>query len=302
MSDFKISKSDFKLLSQIVMMKETTLVKGLTKILQNYFPIQNVIATDDFIYALGDEPIGLVAHLDTVHRETVQDIFHDSNKKVIWSPQGIGGDDRAGVFAILKILEQGYRPSVIFCTKEETGGIGATEFVKMFIKPLVKTNFLIELDRRGEEDSVFYDLDNEKFEDYINTFGFKTNWGTFSDISVIAPVWQIPAVNLSIGYFNEHSFSEYIHYPSLFKTIERVTKILDYEYIEDHIFEYIENPYSYYWKQMNVTAGTGECKCDYCDKIFPKEEIFGIAEGDATLHLCVDCLQLLFSNNKEITS
>ena len=46
----------------------------------------------------------------------------------MWCPDGIGGDDRCGVFNILDILSQGYLPHVIFSWNEEIGGVGATKF------------------------------------------------------------------------------------------------------------------------------------------------------------------------------
>ena len=49
----------------------------------------------DFIFAEGDIPVCVVAHLDTVHAETPKVFLEEEDK--ISSPQGIGGDDRCGV-------------------------------------------------------------------------------------------------------------------------------------------------------------------------------------------------------------
>jgi hypothetical protein len=68
---------------------------------------------------------------------------------------------------------------------------------------------MIELDRQGRDDAVFYDCDNPEFEEYITKFDFVSDWGTYSDISTIAPSWECAAVNLSIGYFDEHSYAEH---------------------------------------------------------------------------------------------
>ena len=199
---------EYKLIQQIFTMSEESLLRTLPKVLRKFYKKENVRYSEHFIYAQGLIPITLVAHLDTVHKRLPQPLFHDPKEKVLFSPNGLGADDRAGVFAILSLLEKGFLPSIIFCSQEERGGIGAAAFAKKFPKPATPTNFLIELDRQGQNDSVYYDLNNPKFEEYINQYGFHTEFGTFSDISIIAPAWKLPAVNLSVGYFNEHTLGE----------------------------------------------------------------------------------------------
>ena len=195
---------------------------------------------DGFLYAQGDIPVCLVAHLDTVHRRLPSVIYHDPEQKILWAKEGIGGDDRCGVYAILKILEEGLRPHVIFTFDEEKGGIGASVAADM-IKP--KLNFMIEIDRRGENDCVFYSCDNDDFQNFVEGFGFKHNWGSFSDISYLAPAWGCAAVNLSAGYEDEHTDVETINYEWLFTNIGRIKKMLLPENAEQ-AFDYVEKPYS----------------------------------------------------------
>ena len=279
-------------------MTETSLVKSLPKVLDAYYEKKDIIATNDFIYVKGDIPIALVAHLDTVHRQVVRVLYHDEKKGVLWSPQGLGADDRAGVFAILKILEAGYRPSVIFCTQEESGGTGAREFIKKFNRPAVKTNFLIELDRRGINDSVYYDFDNPLFEEYINNYGFVTDWGSFTDISIISPHWRLPAVNLSTGYLNEHTLSETLHYCSLYQTIEKVKRILDAEMTVDHIFEYKEINYDndFFFRRFGSFWGNSNnsgsmLACDLCGFTYSKSAMTPVVEHNCTFNICPDCVR-----------
>lgn len=178
-----------------------------------------------FIYCKGELPVLLVAHLDTVHRQKPTDIFYDQEQDVMWSPQGIGGDDRCGIFAILNLLEKGFRPHVLFTTDEEIGGVGAEAFVKAKI-PLKGVKYLVELDRRGEKDMVFYDCGNQDFKDYVETFGFEENYGSFSDISTLSPEYDIASVNLSIGYYSEHHIEEYIKLRHMVNTIDKVAQML----------------------------------------------------------------------------
>ena len=116
------------------------------------------------------------------------------------------------------------------------GGVGAISLITKYPTPPTELNFLIELDRQGRDEAVYYDCLNEQFEGFINKFGFYTAIGIFSDISFIAPKWNLAAVNLSIGYFNEHSSCEFLCYGYMEETIEKVSRILE-EY-GDKKFDY----------------------------------------------------------------
>lgn len=46
-----------------------------------------------YLYAEGTIPVLLVAHMDTVHRQPVEQVCYSADGAVAMSPQGIGGDD-----------------------------------------------------------------------------------------------------------------------------------------------------------------------------------------------------------------
>lgn len=190
-----------------------------------------------FIYTKGSLPVMLVAHLDTVHKETIKTICYSKDGTIVMSPEGIGGDDRAGVYMILQIIKK-HRCHLLFCEDEETGGIGAQEFVVSDIQPEI--NYIVELDRRGSHDAVFYDCDNPDFTKYVTGFGFKEDMGSFSDISIIAPVLKVAAVNISAGYYCEHSRHEYVDRLVMEKNIELVGQMVS---TPSEKFEYIEAVY-----------------------------------------------------------
>ena len=176
-----------------------------------------------FLYAEGSTPVLLVAHLDTVHRALPETICYSADGTVMMSPQGIGGDDRAGVYMILRLI-QSCHCHVLFCEDEETGGHGARAFTKSGIKPDV--NYIVELDRMGSNDAVFYQCRNRQFERHINSFGFQTAFGSFSDISILAPHLNLAAVNLSTGYYHAHQPGEYVRLDKVEELIGRVEKLL----------------------------------------------------------------------------
>ena len=161
-----------------------------------------------YLYAEGTIPVLLVAHMDTVHRQPVEQVCYSADGAVAMSPQGIGGDDRCGVWIILQILRTA-NCHVLFCEDEEVGCVGAKKFTRGSLRPQV--NYIVELDRRGSNDAVFYRCDNPEFEDFVSSFGFETANGSCSDISYIAPYLETAAVNISCGYYCEHQRHEYIH-------------------------------------------------------------------------------------------
>ena len=278
-----LSDGNLKLFEQIVKMSEVSLLKTMNTYLKRFY--NKVTYTKDYVYAIGDIPITLVAHVDTAFKERPEDIFYDRVKNVLWSPQGLGADDRAGVFAIINIVKSGLRPHIIFTTGEEMGGLGAQVLTYREPKPFAEMKYIIQLDRRGENDCIFYECDNVKFIEYIKSFGFNEEYGSFSDISELCPTWKIAGVNLSIGYINEHSLIEILYIDYFLSTVEKVKKMLkDVNNINS--FEYIPALYS-----LSSLNPTSLYKCKNCGKIFTEYELFSVKGIDSkNVYYCPDCI------------
>lgn len=204
----------------------------LFKRLCNRFKGKTLVSKGNFVLVKGVAPVMLVSHLDTVHEEPVRDICTTADGNILMSPQGIGGDDRCGCYALIKAYNAvQVKPWLLFTCEEEVGGVGAQAFADCFAQRKLPAELdalkcLVEIDRRGADDAVFYDCYNPAFEEYIEEKGFKTAFGSFSDISVIAPELSIAAVNLSAGYYNAHRLNEYIVRSELEHTIECVVEIV----------------------------------------------------------------------------
>lgn len=242
-----VQEHTIELMKYLLKSKENELFNELHEMLNNNFDYE-VIKSNNFLYAKGDIPVGLIAHVDTVYEKPPTIILHDPELNAMWSPMGLGADDRAGIFAILKILENGYRPTVIITKGEEEYGVGAREMLAVMPNCPDNLNFLIQLDRQGFDEAAFYGCDNSLFTKYIAGFQFEPVKGTFTDISFIAPQWGIAAVNLSVGYINEHSDIEHWFYDACYDTIDKVELILDdVENNELGKFQYIPRKERGYW-------------------------------------------------------
>ena len=232
--------------------------KQLFKKLCKNYKGKILFSKGNFILVRGEAPIMLVAHLDTVHEKPVRDICKTEDKNILMSPQGIGGDDRCGVFTLVKVYSLAkIKPWLLFCCDEEVGGLGAKKFClahkqKQLPKELDQLKCIVEIDRKGKHDAVYYHCANSDFEAYITTKGFKTAQGSFSDISLIAPELGIAAVNLSSGYHHAHTLHEYINRSELESTIEKVHEIItDATNPAFSKFEYVESCVNPYLPQNN---------------------------------------------------
>ena len=294
--------------------------KELKEYLRNYFTLigREVICEKGFLYIKGDIPVLLTAHLDTVHEESVKDFYEyidENGNHILSSPQGIGGDDRCGVYAILGITAK-RNVSILFCEDEEIGGAGALEFCESkYIDDLSKMKFLIELDRKGEDEAVFYECENKEFTDFIlNETGFKKEYGSFSDISFLAPYSKIAAVNLSVGYYNAHTSREEVHVEKMLHSIDVIIDLIDASEKISEPFEYIESEYVYGYGYVTSPRYDSYDYYDaydnhavYIEIIYPKEIIFEDGYSDweevsAVYHGCSieDCFGQFFIDHPNI--
>lgn len=210
------------------------------------------IVDDNFIFAQGTEPYLLCAHYDTVLSKPPK--YVANRKGILSAKHGLGADDRAGIFAVLQLIKT-HHCSCLFTGGEERGGIGAGAFVKSGI-PL-DVNYIIELDRRGTNDAVYYQCDNPDFEEFISSFGWVTAYGSYTDICELAPHLGVAAVNLSIGYSNEHHENETLDINVMNRNINRVSEMLSGEKFkwieEEHFSSYRSSSYLDYFSDVLIT-------------------------------------------------
>lgn len=271
---------DLQLLEALLKCKDQDILLDVIEtFLSTHYDTESVIVTKDYAYASGTIPVMLVAHLDTVFPEPPKKLFKIQGQNVICGSNGLGADDRAGVFMILEIIKRGLRPSVLFTTDEESGALGADAFIVDFHEPIEELKYIIQLDRRGENDCVFYDCQNKKFLNYITKFGWVPARGIFSDISVICPAWGVAGVNLSVGYKNEHTPYETLNLDVLEKNLERVIEMLQVDFTRVQDFKY---------GGRRAWGDYGYHRCIVCGSVHSAMNMLPTSRGSWCCIHCVD--------------
>ena len=282
---FNIVKLDYQSLNSLIVVK-----------LKDYYDSSLITHYDDnensFIYVEGSQPYMLVAHTDTVHKQPVKEIlitksFLDVHTSIISSPQGIGGDDRNGIALIFALLDSGHRPSILFPSGEEIGGLGSKRFTEL-MPTLPNVNFIIQFDRRNNLDVTRYADDNDALIKEIVKLGYTEVNGSFSDISIICPKYSISGVNISASFFNEHTLTEYTDLRGLVNTFNQLDKFLQTDVINNN---FVYKPKTYVtsgYEQTSLFDWDGNTLSNYNPKnpiqVKASKEVFNYSTNS-----CYEC-------------
>lgn len=163
----------------------------------------------------------VIAHMDQVHDIARQKELVLKNRIV--SSQyvstklacGLGADDANGILVAIQLLEAVQNLKVVFTVEEEIGGIGASEAVTN-LPFFENVSFFIQADRRGSSDLITFTNGIESassefvndISDIMEKYYYSEGTGTFTDVGVFAEECKISGVNVSCGYYNEHTTKE----------------------------------------------------------------------------------------------
>ena len=174
------------------------------------------------------------------------------------------------------------------------GGIGMSWLCDI-IKPgkLRHITLMIALDRQNVGEYVTYNDFDNKVHEYIQSFGFNKNIGSFSDCQIFTERYKIPSVNVSVGYHGQHTTMERLHIDELYLTVERILKILDKPIKKRHKVYKPRPIYSRYFKEWDnamPTYGT----CEFCNQL--ADNLHSI-EG---MIVCNNCYQYIKEGNNDL--
>lgn len=180
----------------------------------------------------------IVAHLDQVQREHSKDFKAIETEEIIfgYSPknrrrEGIGADDKNGIWIALKCLEKYECIKVAFFVSEEIGCVGSRNADLGFFED---TRFVIEPDRREYEDLItdisFTSLCSNDFLRDIGfeRFGYKEKPGMMTDVLELKERGLgVSCINLSCGYYEPHSDEEFTVKKDLLNCLRLVEHIIE---------------------------------------------------------------------------
>ena len=177
----------------------------------------------------------LVAHADTVFfdypdYEKPHRVFLDDDDIYISMEDnvGIGADDRAGCAILWLLRNSGH--SLLITNEEEVGNNGALAirtYHKELFAELNNHQYMIEFDRCNSCNYKVYDIPvTEEFKRFIelNTGYKEADKYSSTDITILCN--QICGVNLSIGYYYEHTKFEYLDFREWEHTLNVASRML----------------------------------------------------------------------------
>lgn len=225
----------------------------------------------------------LNSHMDTV--QDIEDCYlvnHISIKEdsILDGLGVIGGDDKCGIYIILRILEKGYDINFSFSVEEETGLHGARKLVAAQKDRLKECLYGITLDRKGNSDIIcsYNGYGTDEFEEALSKVGeefeYKPTPGVLSDADEFNKTMS--CANLSVGYYRAHTKGEFVILRDLIKAEKYVESILQ------NITEKFEIPEQAY-KYTRYYPGRSAYGSTYYDDYY-YNETFNFSKKDRELY------------------
>lgn len=180
----------------------------------------------------------LAAHIDQVQKNHSKDftVVEIGDDVIGWSPkchcqQGLGADDKNGIFICLELLRKFDVMKVAFFVGEEVGCVGSSEVDLEFFKDC---RFIIEPDRKDSSDLITSMFCGDVCsDDFVNAIGYKSygydhDQGSITDVGeLVERGVGISCLNLSCGYYDPHTDHEYTILSELQNCMDFVEHIVE---------------------------------------------------------------------------
>lgn len=161
----------------------------------------------------------VVAHLDQVQTHHSHDFALKMEGDIIYAisesfrgPQGLGADDKNGIWVCLKALSRFDNIKCAFFVGEEIGCIGSSKADMDFF---ADCRFVLQCDRKGSSDLITVaggvELCSKAFIDAVGAsdFGYSETTGLMTDVMELKERGlAVSACNISCGYYGAHTDSE----------------------------------------------------------------------------------------------
>jgi len=245
--------------------KETPVLEFIKSILSsNNIPFKQDDKGNIYCLNFKGEPL-LSAHTDCVGTEEsgayvkLVDIYQYGDEEIMKGIGNIGGDDKCGVFLILLYLLSKRPINAVFSICEEIGGFDGISHLLTIIKDneiFKSCPYCIVLDRKHSGDIICSknSYGSKDFENHLSEigkrFGYSPVVGGCSDMNKIKAYMN--GCNLSVGYHNPHSTTEFVSLNEMYNTYEYLQALIkemprDLPLEENTQTSYATNYSSYYY-------------------------------------------------------
>lgn len=218
---------------------------GTEKDIENLLP--EYLKKDQFgnlFIKIGNSDTMFTSHLDTA-TSSLTSIDHIFDKNIIRTngKSILGADDKAGVTVMLYMISNKVPGLYYFFIGEEVGCVGSKKVVNLITDAKSKEvksigiNKVISFDRRGTDSVITFQSSkrccSDKFAQSLanefnkseNTFSYKADdTGVLTDSIQFIGIYP-ECTNISVGYKNEHTFSEFQDIEHLEKLAKACLKI-----------------------------------------------------------------------------
>jgi len=153
-------------------------------------------------------------------------------------PTGIGGDDKCGVFACLKLLKELPYLKAAFFVSEETGCHGSKNANPEFFENVgyaiqfdAPENWMVTEKCFGQilfdRDSEFFSVANSVLTESMNQNDMEYMVHPYTDVYALRGLFNFSCINFSIGYYDYHTANEYVVIEDVFNGIEIGRKMIE---------------------------------------------------------------------------
>ena len=241
----------------------------------------------------------VVAHLDQVQKthsldfkaiETDEIIFGYSSKNR--RQEGLGADDKNGIWIALKCLEKFDAIKVAFFVGEEIGCLGSSRCVMSFFEGC---RFVLQCDRKNGKDLIvnasMTDLCSEEFLEAINykKYGYRRENGLLTDVATLKENGlEVSCINISCGYYEPHTDHEFTIKSELWNCLAFVFHIIE---TCTEIYPHIDEGFGFYGRRDFIY--------DEYDMAFEQIEDYLSYNPHATVDDVYEAFKADFSLSKE---
>lgn len=218
----------------------------------------------------------IAAHIDTVHSKLpnyeVISYLDAKNKTIIRSTTktdgktyytGGCGDDLGGVWIVLDLLTKLDSLKVALFVSEEVGCIGSSAVDLAFFEDC---KFIIEGDRRNAGDIINDGMCSDSFLELLKItgeeFGYIEANGLYTDVTTLCERGvDISCCNLSVGYYEAHTDTEYTVFEELLNARDYILSIIEKSNDDIYVNEY--SKYTPMYKYSGNKYGFDDFEDDY---------------------------------------